>query len=78
MLEKVTVGQILAVAVALAVALVGLRAYEKVSTLRTERACLRAGWPRADWRWIGPSYCIRRVNQTDVVVPLDSAARRQP
>jgi hypothetical protein len=39
---------------------------------RVERACLRAGYPASSFRMIGSSYCMRRVDQTDQVVPLDS------
>jgi hypothetical protein len=37
-----------------------------------ERQCLRAGYPEASLRLIGPNYCIKRVDQTDVVIPADS------
>jgi len=37
----------------------------------TKNACLRAGYPEA---WVTPSldkYCIKRVDQSDVVTPLE-------
>jgi len=44
--------------------------YEAIQRLRVERHCLAAGWPHGNFRWIGPSYCIKRVDQTDVVKSL--------
>ena len=40
------------------------------TTIATERACLRAGYP--DYRVSFPleRYCVKRVDQSDVVVPL--------
>jgi hypothetical protein len=38
-----------------------------------ERQCLAMGYRDGDWRLIGPDYCIQRVDQTDVVVPLTTA-----
>lgn len=49
--------------------------YESVHQARVERECLAAGYRSGDWRWFGPSYCITRQDQTDVVVTLDSARR---
>lgn len=46
-----------------------------VRQTQLERDCLAAGYSRADWRFIGPSYCITRTDQTDVVVPVDSVRR---
>lgn len=38
----------------------------------TERECLRRGYPNASITWggYGTPYCIKRLDQTDVVVPL--------
>ncbi len=44
--------------------------YGEIMQAKVERRCLRAGHPRGDFRWIGPDYCIKRVDQTDVVIPL--------
>lgn len=54
---------IIAVVVVLIGAIVG------VSVLRFQyrRTCLSHGYPQ--WQ---AGYCIKRVNQTDVVVPMDS------
>lgn len=39
--------------------------------LRAEAKCQSHGYVSAMW-WPTVTYCIKRVNQTDVVVPLDS------
>ncbi len=41
---------------------------------RAERACLRHGFPevKLTWAGLGESFCVKRVDQTDVVVPLES------
>jgi hypothetical protein len=36
--------------------------------------CLEAGWPRAQITWNLHRYCIKRVDQTDVVRPLSEVA----
>jgi hypothetical protein len=35
-----------------------------------KQQCLAAGWPRAEMDYTLTQYCIKRVDQTDVVVPL--------
>lgn len=40
-----------------------------------ENACLRRGYREATVTGNLTAYCIKRVNQTDVVVPLDSLRR---
>jgi hypothetical protein len=42
---------------------------------RYQQACLRSGYPEARWFLGGQAYCVKRVNQTDVVVPLDQVRR---
>ena len=39
-----------------------------------ERDCRKKGYPTAQVNWggLGTAYCIKRVDQTDVVVPLES------
>lgn len=37
--------------------------------------CLRHGYPQSSLTFTFHAYCIKRVNQTDVVVPLDSLER---
>lgn len=54
------------------VALIAAQGYEGFRQTQTERFCLSHGYARADWRWIGPDYCITRTDQTDVVVPVES------
>jgi hypothetical protein len=46
-----------------------------VVTARTEAACLRAGYPSATVDVFLNRYCVKRVDQTDVVVPLSDVAR---
>ena len=60
---------VLIVFVALVVLLLGIPAFEGYHQTKTERFCLSHGYPRADWRWSGDNYCIKRVDQTDEVVP---------
>lgn len=52
--------------------------YEYVRTAKLERECLSLGYSRADWRWIGPNYCVTRTDQTDIVVVVDSARKGRP
>lgn len=39
----------------------------------THRRCLAAGYPKGEVSYTLDRYCIRRVDQTDVVVPLAKA-----
>lgn len=41
---------------------------------RDGKACLDAGYPeyKQDWRFNG--YCLKRVDQTDVVVPVEKVS----
>lgn len=50
---------------------------EIVKTQALERECLSYGYPRADWRWIGPDYCIKRLEQTDIVVEISYLRGKQ-
>lgn len=59
----------------LIVLLIGGWVIEGVNQAAVERACLSVGYPNGDFRWIGPNYCIKRIDQTDVVVTLDEARR---
>ena len=44
---------------------------------RAERACLRHGFPAANGGAYGTTaYCVKRVNQTDSVVPLKELGRK--
>jgi hypothetical protein len=36
-----------------------------------KRRCLANGYPQASYHLIGPNYCIKRVDQTDTVIPED-------
>jgi hypothetical protein len=42
-----------------------------VNIFKVERFCLAHGYPQGAWRIIGPNYCIKRVNQTDVVISTE-------
>lgn len=37
--------------------------------------CLRHGYPRAEVTWNFEQYCTKRVDQTDVVVPIEAVRR---
>lgn len=38
--------------------------------LQLDSQCLAAGYPQSQISWTLDRYCIKRVNQTDVVIPL--------
>lgn len=41
-----------------------------VTNARTKAACLQAGFPGFRVAWNLEQYCVKRVDQTDVVVPF--------
>ena len=41
-----------------------------VASANARKQCLAAGWPKAEVDYMLNTYCIKRVDQTDVVVPL--------
>ena len=43
---------------------------------RAEKECLARGWAHGDVDWTLNAYCITRVDQTDVVRPLEKAEQR--
>lgn len=44
-----------------------------IAITRADAKCLAAGFPKANLRWdFHTLYCIKRVNQTDVVVRYDT------
>ena len=43
---------------------------------RAQRDCLARGWPRAQVDWALNKYCTARIDQTDVVRPLEKAEQR--
>jgi len=43
---------------------------------QAERICLAKGYPKAYVTMERKAYCIKRVNQTDVVVPLEELIDR--
>lgn len=50
---------------------VGYLAFFAVLSARTEADCLSSGYPAHNVTWNGARYCIKRVDQTDIVVPFD-------
>lgn len=42
---------------------------------QVKRACLALGYPDAQMDWTFEAYCTKRVDQTDVVVPLKEVLR---
>lgn len=38
-----------------------------------ESVCNKAGYPTANVTWTLAAYCVKRVDQTDTVVPLSEA-----
>ncbi len=45
--------------------------------LYVDNECTKAGYRDSNVTWTFAAYCIKRVDQTDVVIPLDSARRRK-
>jgi hypothetical protein len=45
----------------------------EVRGCRIERACLAAGYPSHRASLVKGDYCVKRVDQSDVVVPFDMA-----
>lgn len=41
-----------------------------ITDVRTQRTCLDRGFPSYEVLWNLNQYCIKRVNQTDIVVKL--------
>jgi hypothetical protein len=48
-------------------AIAGIAGCQRITA---NRACLKAGYPEAKIDFTFNQYCIKRVDQTDVVVPL--------
>ena len=46
-----------------------------VAEASAQAKCLAAGWPSAKVDYALTKYCVRRVDQTDVVVPLRDIKR---
>ena len=46
-------------------------------TAAAERECVEHGYPnaRVTWGGLGEAFCIRRLDQTDEVTPLESLTR---
>jgi hypothetical protein len=61
--------------VAITLVFIGLTLPFIVVQARTEAACLRAGYPGASVDVFLNQYCVKRVDQTDVVVPLEDVKR---
>lgn len=52
---------------------IGVGAFTVVAKRQTEQRCLRAGYRDASVTWNLERYCVTRLDQTDVVVPLAAA-----
>jgi hypothetical protein len=66
--ERIVIGLIL---------LIGLGIFYVVGVERgIANACLRAGYPAYKMVGFSEGYCIKMVNQTEIVVPLDSIKGR--
>lgn len=70
-IEDFTIGG-LALTVALFIA-AGLAGF--VVAVRADAICLAHGYPKTQIDFRGNAYCIKRVDQTDVVVPLKEIAK---
>lgn len=44
----------------------------------TSQHCLKAGFPQHQVTWNLDRYCIKRVDQTDVVVPFEKRWQQRP
>jgi hypothetical protein len=67
-------GAVLAIAGALFLVVYG--GLMAICQVTTERACLRSGYPGAKVSFVLERYCVKRVDQTDVVVPLSVVRKR--
>jgi len=47
-----------------------------VKAARLDADCLRAGYPNSKMTWNLEGYCVKRVDQTDTVVPIDTVRGR--
>lgn len=65
--------RVAAIAALLLILLVLMGVAASIQELRVDAQCAALGWRDSNVTWNFKAYCIRRVNQTDVVVPLDSA-----
>lgn len=68
--DRPTLVALVAIAFVLGLLVVGL-----VVSSRAEAQCLAAGYPGSSVTWNLRAYCVKRVNQTDVVVPLREVER---
>ena len=55
--------------VACIVLVLGLSGAYGCQGLKTKALCLEQGWPNAKISWGFTGYCIKRVDQTDIVIP---------
>jgi hypothetical protein len=42
-----------------------------ITSARLKAACLQAGYPAKELTWNFERYCVKRVDQTDIVIRLD-------
>jgi hypothetical protein len=40
-----------------------------------EPTCLRAGYPEVKLTWTLRAFCVKRIDQTDVVVPIEEVRK---
>lgn len=69
--KRFDVGTLIAIAIAAFFLFAGIGACQNA---RYSRSCLEKGYPaaRVTWGGLGQPFCIKRVDQTDEVVPLES------
>jgi hypothetical protein len=60
--------------IAVVLLIVGGGCYASVRGLQLEGECLAAGYPEYRVTFNG-TYCVKRVDQTDVVVPIEQTRR---
>jgi hypothetical protein len=61
--------------VVVVVGMIALMSYVQYGTSTTHTRCVVRGYPSYYVTWTLDRYCIKRVGQSDVVVPLDSLER---
>ena len=62
--------------VSFVVGALAMAAFVVIADGRNTEACLAAGYPSMRWPTpFGPVYCVKRVDLTDVVVPLSEVRR---
>ncbi len=69
------IGHYLAIAFGLVALLLVVSLFGAGREAMVESECAKLGWPSAKLTANFDAYCLRRANQTDIIVSLDSARK---